>query len=439
MKTLAVCLLAALLTSSNKTPTDYEKNWPQWRGPHATGVATHANPPLEWSETKNLRWKIAVPGNGLSSPIVWGDRVFITTAIATEHSAAPETPSAGEGRRRGIAPAGKLKFVLLAIARRDGKILWERTALETTPHEGTHNDGSWASNSAITDGEHVIAHFGSRGIFCYDMHGKLVWQKDLGDMTTRNGFGEGSSPALHGNTLVINWDHEGESFIVALDKRNGKELWRATRDEVTSWSTPLIVTPAAGVVQGIVSATNRVRAYDLTNGAVLWETGGMTVNAIPSPVAAEGMVYVTSGFRGSALRAIRFAEAKGDITGSPAVVWKYDQDTPYVPSPVLYGDKIYFLKVNSGILSCLNTKTGEVHYGPQRLEEIANIYASPVAAAERVYLTSRDGMTLVLKHGAAFAVLARNKLEDDIDASPALVDREIYLRGRKFLYCIAEK
>lgn len=439
MKTFAVCLLAAWLTSSNKTPTDYEKNWPQWRGPHATGVATHANPPLEWSETKNIRWKIEVPGHGLSSPIVWGDRVFITTAIATEPSAAPESPSAGEGRRRGIAPTGKLKFVLLAISRRDGKTLWERTALETTPHEGTHNDGSWAANSAITDGEHVIAHFGSRGIYCYDLQGKLVWQKDLGDMTTRNGFGEGSSPALHGNTLVINWDHEGESFIVALDKRNGKELWRATRDQITSWSTPLIVTSPAGAGQVIVSATNRVRAYDLTNGAVLWEIGGMTVNAIPSPVTTEGMVYVMSGFRGSALRAIRLAEAKGDITDSPAVVWKYDQDTPYVPSPVLYGDKLYFLKVNSGILSCLNTKTGEVHYGPQRLEEIANIYASPVAAAERVYLTSRDGMTLVLKHGAAFEVLARNKLEDGIDASPALVEREIYLRGRKFLYCIAEK
>ncbi len=435
MKTLACISFVVLLLSSNNTPTEYAKNWPQWRGPQANGVAPHANPPLEWSETKNIRWKIEVPGKGLSSPIVWGDRIFITTAIATEQSA---ESAASEGRRRGIAPTSKHKFVLLALARRDGKILWERTAIESVPHEGTHNDGSWASNSAITDGEHVIAHFGSRGIFCYDLQGKLIWQKDLGDMTTRNGFGEGSSPALHGNTLVINWDHEGESFIVGLDKSSGKELWRATRDEITSWSTPLIVTQE-GKAQVIVSATNRVRSYDLANGALLWEIGGMTVNAIPSPVTNAGIVYVTSGFRGSALRAIRLAEAKGDITDSPAVVWKYDQDTPYVPSPLLYGDKIYFLKVNSGILSCLNAKTGEVHYGPQRLEEIANIYASPVAAAGRVYLTGRDGMTLVLKHGATFEVLGRNKLEDDIDASPALVENEIYLRGRKFLYCIAEE
>lgn len=435
MKTLATLLLAALLTSSNNTPTDYAKNWPQWRGPQANGVAAHANPPLEWSETKNVRWKIEVPGKGLSSPIVWGDRLFITTAIAAEPSATPQT---GEGRRRGLDPTSKLKFVLLALSRREGKILWERTALEALPHEGTHNDGSWASNSAITDGEHVIAHFGSRGIFCYDMLGKLVWQKDLGDMTTRNGFGEGSSPALHGNTLVINWDHEGESFIVGLDKRTGKELWRTKREEITSWSTPLIVAHE-GKAQVIVSATNRVRAYDLANGAMIWECGGMTTNAIPSPVAADGVVYVTSGFRGSALLAIRLADAKGDVTGSPAVIWKHEQDTPYVPSPLLYGDRIYFLKVNSGILSCFNAKTGEEHYGRQRLEGIANIYASPVAAAERVYLTGRDGTTLVIKHGSAFETLARNKLDDDIDASPAIVERELYLRGRKFLYCIAEQ
>lgn len=439
MKTLATIFLAVIFMSSSNAPSDYEKNWPQWRGPHANGVSQHANPPLEWSETQNVRWKIEIPGKGLSSPIVWGDRIFITSAIPAEKSETPAALETGGGRRRGtIAPEGRLKFVLLALGRQDGKVLWERTAVEAVPHEGTHNDGSWASNSAITDGEHVIAHFGSRGIFCYDLQGKLIWQKDLGDMSTRNGFGEGSSPALHGNTLVINWDHEGQSFIVALDKRSGKELWRTNRDEITSWSTPLVVTHEARP-QVIVSATNRVRAYDVSNGVLLWECGGMTTNAIPSPVTANGVVYATSGFRGSALLAIRLAEAKGDITGSPAVLWKYEQDTPYVPSPLLYGDKIYFLKVNSGILSCFNARTGEEHYSRQRLEGVANIYASPVGAAGRVYLTSRDGMTLVIKHGPAFEVLASNKLDDEVDASLAVVDGEIFVRGRKFLYCIAEK
>jgi outer membrane protein assembly factor BamB len=385
-----------------------------------------------------IRWKIELPGKGSSSPIVWGDRVYVTTAIPTGKSAAPASPESGNSRRRGIAPTDVLQFVLLAISRHDGKIVWQRPAVEALPHEGTHPDGTWASYSPVTDGEHIIASFGSRGLFCYDMAGKLIWQKDLGDMSTRNSFGEGSSPALYGNTLVVNWDHEGQSFIIALDKRTGKELWKTDREEPTSWSTPLVVAHA-GKPQVIVNATNRVRSYNLANGNLVWENTGTTANAIPSPVAAEGVVYVTGGFRGSALFAIRFAGATGDLSNSPAVVWRYDQDTPYVPSPLLYDGKLYFLKVNSGILSCFNAKTGEPFYSRQRLESIANIYTSPVGAAGRVYLLSRDGVTMVIKNSESFEVLATNKLEDNTDASPALVDNEIYLRGSKFLYCIAEE
>jgi len=432
---MTLAILLALLSFAVEPASDSKKYWPQWRGPSATGVAPNAHPPLEWSEEKNLRWKIEIAGKGSSSPIVWGDRLYVTTAIATGKNAAPQSEGSS---RRGIAATEVQKFVLLAISRRDGKIIWQHTAIEALPHEGTHNDGSWASNSPITDGEHIIASFGSRGLFCYDMNGKLIWQKDLGNMTTRNSFGEGSSPALHGNTLVVNWDHEGQSFIIALDKRTGKELWKADRTEPTSWSTPLVV-QHDGKPQVIVNATNRVRSYDLVNGNLIWENTGTTLNAIPSPVATEDVVYVTGGFRGSALFAIRFAGATGDLSNSVAVVWKYDQDTPYVPSPLLYDDKLYFLKVNTGILSCFNAKTGEPHYSRQRLENIANIYASPVGAAGRVYLVGRDGTTMVIKNATSYEVLATNKLEDGIDASPALVDNELYLRGRKFLYCLAEK
>jgi outer membrane protein assembly factor BamB len=430
----AAILLVLLSFVTNSVANSSEKYWPQWRGPLATGVAPNANPPMHWSEEKNIRWKIEIPGRGSSSPIVWGDRVYLTTAVPTGKNASPES---GDSPRRGIAATDVLQFVLLAISRRDGKIVWQRTVIEALPHEGTHPDGTWASYSPITDGEHIIAYFGSRGIFCYDMQGKLMWQKDLGDMTTRGGFGEGSSPALHGNTLVVNWDHEGDDFIVAFDKRSGRELWRMNRDESTSWATPLVVLHE-GKPQVIVNATNRVRSYDLANGKLIWESVGTTANAIPSPVAAEGMVYVTGGFRGSALFAIRLAGAQGDLSNSAAVVWKYNQDTPYVPSPLLYDGKLYFLKVNSGILSCFNAKTGEPHYSRQRLESIANIYASPVGAAGRVYLLSRDGVTMVINNSESFEVLATNKLEDNTDASPALVDSEIYLRGKKFLYCIAE-
>ena len=429
-------LLLSILLSVVNPSSNNEKYWPQWRGPAATGVAPLAKPPLEWSEGKNIRWKIEIPGKGNSSPIVWGDRIYLTTAIATDKTVTPPATPEPSGRR-GIAPTNVQKFVLLALSRQDGKIIWQQTAIEALPHEGTHPDGTWASNSPITDGEHIFADFGSRGIYCYDLSGKLQWKKDLGDMTTRNGFGEGSSPALHGNTLVVNWDNENGSFFVALDKRNGKELWRVNREEPTTWATPLIVLHE-GKPQVIANATNRVRSYDLANGNLIWENAGTTLNAIPSPVAAEGMVYVTAGFRGSALYAIRLAEAKGDLSNSAAVVWKHDQDTPYVPSPLLYDGKLYFLKVNTGILSCFNAKTGEPHYSRQRLESIANIYASPVGAAGRVYLVGRDGATMVIKNSASFEVLATNKLDDGIDASPALVDNEIYLRGKKFLYCIAE-
>jgi outer membrane protein assembly factor BamB len=434
---MTVAILLALLSFAVNAPSGFEKYWPQWRGPSASGVAEHANPPLEWSEEKNIRWKIEIPGRGYSSPIVWGEHLFVTTAIPTGKGA-PSSPSGSEGSSRpGIAATEVLRFALLAISRRDGTVTWQRNAIEALPHEGTHPDGSWASNSPVTDGEHIIASFGSRGLYCYDLQGKLIWQKDLGDMTTRLGFGEGSSPALHGNVLVVNWDHEGQSFIVALDKRTGNELWRVDRDESTSWSTPLVVTHNSKP-QVIVSATNRVRSYDLADGKIIWECGGMTRNAIPSPVTADGVVYVTSGFRGSALLAIRLDGAKGDISNSPAVVWKYEQDTPYVPSPLLYDGKLYFLKVNTGILSCFNAKTGEPFYARQRLESVPNVYSSPVGAAGRVYLVGREGTTLVIKNGTSFEVLATNKLDDGIDASPALVDHELYLRGRKFLYCIAE-
>jgi outer membrane protein assembly factor BamB len=436
-----VTLAGALsfLAGMSDSGTDYERYWPQWRGPLANGVAPYGDPPVAWSEQKNLRWKIEIPGKGLASPIVWDDKVFILTAIETDKLIQPqgeaETNRRG-GRRSDIQPSKVLKFTAMAINRQDGKILWQRTAREEAPHEGTQETNSWASHSGVTDGKYFFAYFGSHGLYCYDMQGNLRWQTDLGDMATRNSFGEGSSPALYGNTLVVNWDHEGQSFIVALDKKNGKELWRANRDEPTSWTTPLIV-PHHGRTQVIVSATNRVRSYDLANGNLIWECGGMTVNSIPSPVHHDGVVSVTSGFRGSSLQAIRLADAKGDITGSKAVIWTYDKDTPYVPSPLLYKDALYFLKLNTEILSCFNAKTGEAYYSQQRLEGIQGVYASPVAANDRVYFAGRNGATVVIKHGPMLEVLATNILADRFDASPAIVGNQLFLRGHKNLYCIA--
>lgn len=440
---LVVILVLSILTTlpgigAAETPAD--ESWPQWRGPMATGVAPHGNPPVEWDAKKNIAWKVEIPGKGYASPIVWKDTIYVLSAVPTgEPIEIPEPPESedGERRRRGIVPTQTQQFTIMALSRADGNVLWKKVLREEVPHEGTHQTATWASNSPITDGEHIFAYFGSRGLYCLDMEGNLIWEKDLGDMQTRRGFGEGSSPALHGDSLVINWDHEGDSFIVVLDKNTGEEIWRRDRDEVTSWSTPLIV-EHGGKTHVIVSATDRVRSYDLATGDVIWEVGGMTVNAIPTPVHLDGLVIVMSGFRGNALLAIKLDTAKGDITGTDSVVWSLDRDTPYTPSPLLYDDQLFFLKTNDGILSSYNAKTGEKYFGPVRLEDTPNIYASPVGADGRVYIAGRDGAVVVIEKGPEFKVLAVNELDDGFDASPAIVDNEIYLRGKQHLYRISK-
>lgn len=416
-----------------------DRYWPQWRGPLATGAAPHADPPVEWSEERNVAWKREIPGKGSSTPVVWGDRIFVLTAIPTgEPLGGTGSPRAADQDRGppGITPDRVQDFSILAIHRDDGRILWRRTLRQQLPHEGTHPTGTWASASPVTDGRRVWAFFGSHGLYCLDMVGKLLWEKDLGDMRTRRAFGEGSSPALFDGKIVVNWDHEGQSFIVVLDAASGREIWRRERDEITSWSTPLIV-EHGGRRQVITSATRRVRSYDLDQGELLWESAGMTVNTIPSPVAGDGLVIVTSGFRGNALLAIRLDGASGDLTDSRAIVWRLDRDTPYTPSPLLYDGTLYLLKSNDGIVSSFDAATGERHFGPVRLPEIANVYASPAGAAGRVYIAGREGTTVVLRHGEDFEVLAVNRLGDGFDASPVLVDSELYLRGRRALYRIS--
>ena len=330
------------------------------------------------------------------------------------------------------------EFVVLAVNRRDGTIIWQRSVHRALPHEGGHYTASLASSSPVADGEHLFAFFGSYGLYCLDLDGDVQWKTDLGDMHSKHGHGEGSSPALSGDTLVINWDHEGESFLLALDKTTGKQIWKANRAEVTSWASPIIV-EHDGKPQVIVAGTDRVRSYDLMTGAVIWECGGMSANIVATPVAAEGMVYVGSSYEKKALLAIRLEGAKGDITRTDQVVWGRDQRTPYVPSMLLYGDTLYFLTHYQGILSRVTAKTGAEQVGPLRLERFRDIYASPVAAADRVYITDREGKTLVISHDDTPRVLALNQLDDSFSASAVIVDNELFLRGEKYLYCIVEQ
>ncbi len=388
--------------------------WPTWRGPLGTGEAPAAKPPLEWSETKNVKWKVALPGLGKSSPIVWRDTLYVTSAVPGD--------------------AGALKFSLIAINRADGKEKWSRVLREEKPHEGHHPDGSYAAGSALTDGQRLYAWFGSRGLYAVDFTGKVLWEKSLGQMQTRNGFGEGSSVAIHDGTLVVPWDHEGADFVIALDAATGKEKWRTPREEPTTWATPLIVA-AGGPPQAVLSGTNRVVGYDLATGKQLWQAGGTTMNAIPSPVFADGLVIAMGGFRGSMARAIRLADAKGDVTGTPAQVWTYEKDTPYVPSPLLYRGAVYFLKVNSGILTSLDAKTGAVRFterlaGPQRLRVPGRRRRPDLRRRARRH----DGRA----RGRSGRQGARDQRpERATDATPALVDGELYLRGAKHLYRIS--
>jgi outer membrane protein assembly factor BamB len=429
---MALTLSLALVAPMRAADADGQAYWPQWRGPFATGASDRADPPVEWSETKNVRWKVEIPGRGSASPVVWGDRIFLLTAVPKDGDAAAAHQPLG-----GVKPRGLHRYVVLALDRKTGKIVWEQTAREAVPSEAAHQDnGTWASSSAVTDGELVIASFESQGIYAYDMSGKLVWQKDLGDKRMRNEFGEGSTPALHGRYLIVVWDHQGESFVVALDKRTGDEIWRMKRDEIDSWATPLVV-EHEGRAQVVTAGMNRLRSYDLETGKIVWESAGVTMNPIPSPVAADGMVFVTSGFRGNSLKAIRLGDAKGEVTGSPALAWSLDRDTPYVPSPLLYRGVLYILKTNSGVLSAFDAKTGTPRYQVQRIEGVPNVFASPVGAAGRVYVVGREGTTAVIKDGPSFEMIGTNTLDDHFDASPALVDREMFLRGTKYLYCLA--
>ena len=420
--------VAGCLTASAASLADpaAELYWPQWRGPLSTGEAPRANPPLTWSETNNVRWKTMIPGEGDSTPIVWGDRVFLQAAIPSEtNAAAPQ------------APTEIYQFVVLCLDCASGQILWQRVARQEVPHEGRQENNTFASASPVTDGKRLLAYFGSRGLHCYDFEGNLKWEKDFGKMKTKMGFGEGASPALWGDTVVVNWDQEGANFIVALDAASGRELWRTARDEGTGWSTPLIV-ESGGQRQVIVNATKKVRSYNLATGKELWSCSGQTVNAIPSPVAAGGVVYVTSGFRGSALQAIRLGR-EGDLTGTDAIIWSHSRDTPYVPSPLLADNFLYVISGNDAIVSCFDSGSGQAYFEHERLEEIHGVYASPVAARDRVYVLSREGACVVLKKGPKPEVLAVNKVADDhSDASLALTGKDLFLRTRHSLYCLTQ-
>lgn len=416
MRYLGFALLNLCLAAS--AFGDVPGQWPRWRGPFDTGMA-RGDAPVRWSDTENLAWKITIPGLGHSSPVIWADRIFLTTAVP-----------AGENQ---------YKLTVMAIDRKSGKTVWEKAAATVTPHEGYHRRyGSYASNSPVTDGKRLYTFFGSHGAYAFDLDGKLLWQFDPGlKMRMRNAFGEGTAAVLDGDTLLLNYDHEGDDVLYALDAATGKPRWKVDRSEISNWSPPLVVTHD-GLRQAILAAPGKVRAYEMKDGKLLWECAGLGANTIPAPVVHNGIVIVMSGFRDPNLLAIRLGRT-GDLTGTDAIAWTTNRGTSYTASPVLHNGRIWFL-TDSGMLSSLDAATGKPYYERVRLPKAYNFKASPVGVKDRLYLSSEEGDVIVVGMGDSMEVLATNTMPDQMFvSSPAVADGELYLRSTTHLFCVREK
>ena len=436
LTTIATLVLAQLFFGKISA-NEEQMFWPQWRGPTWNGVAPQADPPITWSKTENISWRAPVAGRGWGTPIVWGDRIFLLTAIALDKKmpipdVIPEGTANINLHPQVIRSWKPQKFAIVCIDRTNGSMLWRRIVREAMPHQGHHRKGGFASASPVTDGKHIYAYFGSFGLYCYDFDGRFIWKKNFEAQAMEDSLGEGSSPALCDGKLVIVVDHELQSYIVAIDKTTGKDIWKKDRDEISNWSTPRIYTHDDR--RQVVINGETVRSYDLGTGELVWKCGGHTASAIPMPAVGHGLVFTASGWKKDALQAIALGK-RGDLTNSKSVVWSLHRGVPYVPCPMLWGEEIYLLDDQS-FFSCLRAVDGKPYYLKHRLPGNLNFSASPVGAADKIYLLSEEGTTIVLERGSNIKVIAINKLNETFYASPAIVDDAIYLRGNKHLFCI---
>lgn len=441
MKRIALTLTIAIsLAVSLLAHTASAGNWPQWRGPDGSGVSNEKDLPSEWSPGKNIKWKTPIDGRAHSSPIVWGNKIFLTTALEGVEVPGAKAVTHMLDDKEFVHPDSvgankKHTFKVLCLDRDSGKILWQATAWEGTPYDNRHRKSSYAASTPVTDGKMVYAFFGTEGLYAYDFKGKLAWKAHLGNIATL-GMGAATSPILFENLVIVQADENNgdASFIIALDKKTGKEVWKTSRKGVqVSWSTPLLVRTATRS-ELIASGTEFVIAYDPATGKELWRHKGLESNAVPSPVANNEFVYLAAGYPAKIALAIRLGQ-NGDLTGTANAPWKYAKGTAYVPSPILYGDYLY-LTTDRGILTALDAKTGEVKYEGQRPPVPATFTASPVAFEGKILMTSEDGDTFIIKAGPKHEILGTNSIGEAVYASPAIADGRIFIRGEKNLYCI---
>jgi outer membrane protein assembly factor BamB len=417
-------------------------NWTQWRGLDCTGVSTETGLPLEWNRNRNVLWKTPIEGRGHSSPVVWGDRIFLTSDL--EGDIVPGAKAVthiieGKEFKHPDSMGGDRRHTLrvLCLDRESGRLLWQRTAHDGKVYDDRHRKGSYASATAATDGTRVYAWFGSEGMYCYDINGNEVWKKSLGPIGTL-GMGVASSPVLYEDLVILLCDEEeGErSFVAALNKKTGEEVWRTRRKVQASWATPLLVRGSVRT-ELVCSGNEWIISYDPATGAELWRMKGHGSNAIPTPVFGHGLVIVYAGFPDKRTFAIKLG-GSGNLTGSASIAWTYDKGTAYVPSGILYGDYLYLI-TDRGILSCLNARTGAVQYDNGRVPVPATFTASPVAYEGRILLVSEDGDAFIVKAGPRHEVLATNSLEEPVYASPAVSHGLLFIRGEKNLYCIGKR
>ncbi len=439
---LSICFWIGLLAHA------HAQNWPSFRGPNAAGVADGMDPPTAWNADKslNIRWKTPIPGLGHSSPIVWGDRVFITTAISSD----PQSEFR-HGMYGDVTPAkdvSKHVWRICALDKKTGTIIWERTAHEGVPKSKRHPKSSQASPTPATNGKHVVAFFGAEGLYCYDFDGKLLWKQDLGVLSAGwfydpdYEWGVGSSPIIYKDLVIVQCDIQQNSFVAAFNIKDGRQVWRTSRDELPSWGTPTVYEGKTRA-ELITHATKYIRGYDPINGKELWRLAPNSEITTPTPIFAHDLIFVTNGYRGiQPIYAVR-PGATGDISlkenaeSNRSIAWSKKRGGPYTPTPIVYGDYLYICS-NNGVLTAYNAKTGEQIY-QQRIGDKGGAYsASPVAADGKLYFTSEDGEIFVVKAGTKYELLATNPMGEVCMATPAISGGMIIVRTQRHVYGIGE-
>jgi outer membrane protein assembly factor BamB len=447
MKVLAIIVVLVLMTTTSAQKQRTGSNWPSFRGDHAAGVADGANLPDQWDAEKgvNIKWKVQIPGLSHSSPVVWGDRLFVTTAISSRGNATFKRGLYGDGDASDDRSSHQWK--VYCIDKKTGKVQWEQIAFEGPPREKRHIKSTYANATPATDGRYVVAFFGSQGLYAYDLKGQLIWKKDLGRINAgaydlkEYEWGTASSPIIYKDLVIVQCDQQEGAFLLGVDLKTGRTVWKTPREELPSWGTPTIY-PGKKRVELITNASNFIRGYDPETGTELWRLGGSSKITAPTPVFSEDLIVVASGRRPEAPIFVIRAGATGDITlageqtSSAHVAWTKQRSGSYMPTPLIYQGYLYVLQ-NQGILACYDLPTGAQKYNERIPHQGSGFSASPVASDGKIYLSSEDGDIFVVKAGPKFELASTNRIGQPLMATPAISEGVMFIRAQNDLFAVS--